>query len=110
MALQHHEFELWIRDAERLQLFFQVGMAEQELHSASVKKAELEEARESAERAARAEVERDTSCHEVAMAKLVTEGVVNNRAQIKSELARVQRALALTEEARRRAELERGAA
>ena len=82
----------------------------------SVKKAELEchrlvlEARESAERAARAEVERDTMCHEAAMAKLATEGVVNTRVQIDSELARVQRALALAEEARWRAELERGAA
>ena len=44
------------------------------------------------------------------MAKLATEGAVNTRAQIESELARVQRALALAKEARRRAELERGAA
>ena len=44
------------------------------------------------------------------MAKLATEGVVSTRAQIESELARVQRALVLAEEARQRAELERGAA
>ena len=36
------------------------------------------------------------------MAKLATEGAINTRAQIESELARVQRALALVEEARRR--------
>ena len=42
------------------------------------------------------------------MAKLATEGSVNTQAQIESELARVQRALVLTAEARRRAELERG--
>ena len=61
-------------------------MAEREMHSASLKKAELAcrclklEARESAERVARAEVERDTACHEAVMAKLVTEGAVNTRA------------------------------
>ena len=34
------------------------------------------------------------------MAKLETEGVVNTRAQIESELTRVQRALAVAESAR----------
>ena len=91
-------------------------MTKRGMHSASLKKSELEcsrlelEARESSERAALAEAERDTTCHEVAMAKLATEGAVNIQAQIESELARVQRALALAEEARRRAELECGAA
>ena len=72
----------------------------------SLKQAELTcrhlelEARESTERAARAEAERDTARHEVAMAKLTTEGALNTRAQIESELTRVQNALALAEEAR----------
>ena len=115
MALQHHEFELWLRDAEWLRLFVQVGMAEREMQSASLKKAKLAcrhlelEARESFERATRAESERDAACHEAAMAKLATDGAVNTRAQIELELARVQRALALAEEARRRAEFEHGA-
>ena len=68
------------------------------------------EARESTERATWAESERDAACHEAAMAKLETEGAVNTRAQIESELAQVQRALALAEEARRRAEFEHGVA
>ena len=116
MALQHHEFELRLRDAERLRLFVQTGMAEREMHSASLKKAELAchllelEAREFVERAARAEAERDTTRHEAAMAKLATEGAFNTLAQIESELARVQNALALAEEARRRAEFDHGAA
>ena len=116
MALQHHEFELRLRDAEWLRLFVQVGMAEREMQSASLKKAELAcrrlelEARESIERASRPEFERDAACHEAAMAKLATEGAVNTRAQIESELVRVQRALALAEEARRRAKFEHGAA
>ena len=110
MALQHHEFELRLRDAERLQFFVQAGMAEREMHSASLKKSELAcrrlelEARESVERAARAEAERDTTRHEVVMAKLATEGAVNTQAQIESELARVQSALVLAEEARQRVE------
>ena len=84
-----------MRDAERLRLFVQAGMAEREMHSASLKKAELAcrrlelEARESDERATRAEAERDTAHHEAAMAKLATEGAVNTQAQIESKLARV---------------------
>ena len=114
--MQHHEFELRLRDAERLQLFVQAGMVEREIQSASLKKAELEccslelEARESAERAARAEAKRDAACHDAVMAKLATEGAVNTRAQIEFELDRVQRAFALAEEARRRVQSEHGAA
>ena len=112
MALQHHEFELRLRDAKRLRLFVQASMAEREMRGASLKKAELEcrrlelEAKESADRAARAEVERDTALHEAAMARLVFEGDLNTRVQIEAELARVQNALALAEEARRGAERE----
>ena len=114
MALQHHEFELRLRDAERLRLYV---IAEREMRDASLKKLELEcrrlelEAKESAETAARAEAERDTVLHEAAMAKLASEGAFNTRVQIETELARVQNALALAEEeeARWRAEHEHGA-
>ena len=57
MALQHHEFELRLRDAKRLRLYVQAGMAEWEMQSASLKKAELAcrrlelEVKESVERA-----------------------------------------------------------
>ena len=83
MALQHHEFKLRLRDAERLQLFVQAGMAEREMQSASLKQVELAchrlelEARESAERAAQAEAERDAACHEAAMVKLAAEGALS---------------------------------
>ena len=116
MALQHHEFELRLRDAERLRLFVQEDMVEREMQNASLKKAELAcrrlelEARESAERAVRAEAERDTTRHEAAMEKLMTVGTLNTRAQIESELARVQNALALAEEACRKAEFDHGTA
>ena len=74
--LQHHEFELQIRDIERLRLYVQSEMAEREMQSASLKEAEstchrLElEAKESVERAARAEAESDAAHHEAMMAKL----------------------------------------
>ena len=83
---QHHEFELWLRDAKQLQLYVQSGMAEREIQSASLKEVELAccrlelEAKESVERAARAEDERDAARHEAAMAKLEIEGAVNTRA------------------------------
>ena len=86
MVLQHHEFELWLRDAKQLRLYVQSGMAESEIQSASLKEVELVccrlelEAKESAERAARAEDERDAARHEAAMAKLEIEGAVNTRA------------------------------
>ena len=80
MALQHHEFELRIRDVERLRLYVQAGMAEREMQSASLKKAELMcrrlelEAKESTERAAWAEAKRDAACHEATMASWRSKG------------------------------------
>ena len=116
MALQHHEFKLWLRDVERLRLYVQSGMVERETQSASLKEAELMcrdlelEAKESVEKAAQVEAERDAARHEAAMAKLQIEGAVNTRAQVESELSRVQRALAVAENARLKAEFERGVA
>ena len=116
MVLQHHEFELRLRDSERLRLYVKAGMAEWEIQSASLKQAELAcrrlelEAKESTERAARAKVERDAVLHEAAIAKLSAEGALSTRAQVETELARVQRALGLAEEARRKVEFDRGAA
>ena len=91
-------------------------MAKRETQSASLKEAELTcrrlemEAKESAERAALAEAERDVVRHEAAMAKFQIEGAVNTRAQVESELARVQRALAVAKNARLKAVSERGVA
>ena len=116
MALQHHKFELRLRDAERLWLYVQSGMAEREKQSASLKEVELVvhrlelKAKESTERVARTEAKRDTARHEAAMAKLQIEGAVNTRAQVESELARVQRALTVAENVRLRAESEHGVA
>ena len=86
------------------------------MQNASLKKAELAcrrlelEAKESTERDARAEAERDAVLHEASMAKLLAKGALSTRAQVETELAQVQRALGLAEEARRKAEFDRGAA
>ena len=114
--LQHHEFELQLRDAEWLRLFIQSGMAEREMQSASLNEVELAcrclelGAKESAERAAWAEAKRDVARHEAAMAKLEIEWAINTRAQMESELTQVQRALAVTENACLKAKSERDAA
>ena len=53
---------------------------------------------------ARAEVERDTSFHDAAMVSMDVDAARNARAKVEFELARVQNALTVVEEARRKAE------
>ena len=53
---------------------------------------------------ARAEVERDTACHDASMAHMDADAVGNAKAKVESELAQVQNALAVAKEARRKAE------
>ena len=57
---------------------------------------ELED-KEAADRAARAETERDAAWHEVAMAQLETEIAGSARAQVELKLSRVQSALTTLE-------------
>ena len=79
MALQHHEFQLRLRDAEKLRLYVELGLSDQEILTASLKEAHLNarswelEAKEAVDRAARAEVERYAARHEAAMARLETD-------------------------------------
>ena len=67
MAFQHHEFQLQLRDAEKLQLYVQLGLSDQEILNASLKEARLNarcwelEAKEAMDRAARAEAEKDVA-------------------------------------------------
>ena len=63
-------------------------------------------AREAVERAVSAKEERDVACHEVAMARLEIKAVGSARAQMESELALVQHALAASEKAQRKVESE----
>ena len=60
------------------------------------------EARGSVERMARAEAERDASCHDAFMALMDADAARKARARVESEFARVQNALAGVEEARQK--------
>ena len=101
MALKHHEFQLWLRDAKKLRLYVQSGLSDQEILNASLKEAQLNarrwelEAKEAEDRVARAKAERDIARHEAVMAQLETDVAGNAWAQMESELARVQCALTL---------------
>ena len=67
MSLQHREFVNWIRDAERLQLYVQSRLSTQESLDASLKEVQMTaqslelEAKEAANKASRAEAERDAA-------------------------------------------------
>ena len=81
MALQHHDFELRLRDAERLRFFVQSSLSDQEALDASLKEAQLSsrrwelKAKEAMERAVWAKTERDTARYEEAMARLEIDGM-----------------------------------
>ena len=70
MALQHHKFQLLLRDTEKLRLYVQLRLSDQEILNASLKEAQLNaqhwelEAKEAVDRANRVEVERDVARHE----------------------------------------------
>ena len=67
MSLQHREFVNWLRDAERLQLYVQSRLSTQESLDASLKEVQMTaqcqelEAKEAANKEARAEAERDAA-------------------------------------------------
>ena len=116
MALQHHEFELRLRDAERLRLFIQSRLFDQEALDASLKETQLSsrrwelEAKEVMERAVRVKTEKDAARHEPAMARLEIDAMNSARAQVEAELAGVWDVLVPAEDARLKVESERDAA
>ena len=67
MALQQHEFQLRLRDVEKLWLYVQSGISDQEILNASLKEDKLNdrrwelEAKEAVDRVAQAEAERDAA-------------------------------------------------
>ena len=71
---------------------------------ASLKEAQLTarrwemEAKESVDKAARAEVERDASRHETVIVRLETEAAGSTRAQVELELTRIQNILTASED------------
>ena len=110
MTYQHREFQSMLRDAERLLLYAQSVVSDHNALSASLAEAESrsqrseKEAKEGVEKVARAEPERDVARHEALMARMDADAAGSVKAKVESELARVQNAMAVSEEARRKAE------
>ena len=103
MSLQHREFIIRLRDSKRLRLYVESDLSALESLDASLKEAQLTiqrlefEAKEAADRAARAETKRDVPRHKVAMARLEIKGAGSIRAQVELELSRVKSALITSE-------------
>ena len=82
-----------MRDAERLRLYVESGLFAQENLDASLKEAQLTirrlelEAKEVADRAARAKTKRDVILHEMAMLRLEIEAAGSAWAQVELELS-----------------------
>ena len=111
MTYQHREFQSRLRDVERLQLYTQSAVSDHSALSASLDEVELrsqcweKEAKEGVEKVARAEAERDVARHEASMARMDADAAGSAKEKVESELARVQNALAVVEEARRKTRL-----
>ena len=110
MTYQHREFQSRLRDAERLRHYAQSVVSDHKALSASLAEVESssrcleKEVKEDVEKVAQVEAERDATCHEALMAHMDAAMAGNSRTQVESELARVQNALVVSEEARRKAE------
>ena len=110
MTYQYQEFKIRLKDAKRLRLYAQSVISDHRALSASLAEAESSsrrwenEARGSVERTARAEDKKDVARYDALMAHMDADAVGNVRARVESELARVQNASAVTEEARRKAD------
>ena len=107
MTYQHQEFQTQLRDAERLRLYAQSIVSDHRALSASLAEAESSsrcwenEARGSVDRMARAKAKRDATLHDASMARMDANAAGSAKAKMESELARIQNALAIAEEARR---------
>ena len=105
-----------MRDAERLRLFIQLRLSDQEALDASLKKAQLSsrrselEAKEAMESVVQVETKRDAARLEADMAWLEMDAMSGSRAQVEAELSRVRHILVVTEDARLKADSERDAA
>ena len=112
MAYQHQEFQTRLRDAERLRLYAQSIISDHKALSASLVEAESSsrrwenEAKESVEKMARADVKSYIARNDASMARMDADAAGNARAKVESKLDRVQNALAVVEEARRKAKYE----
>ena len=112
MTYQHQEFQSWLRDEKRLQLYAQLVVSDHRALSASLAEAEPSsrswesEAKESIEKVAQVEAKKDAARHDALMARMDVDAAKSARVKVESELSRIQNALAVVEEARWKAENE----
>ena len=110
MVYQHREFQSPLKDVKRLRLYAKSAISDQVALSASLMEVEASSRRwelkskEIIKRAVRAKKEKDAARHEESMVRLDAEAVGSTRAQVESELARVQNALAASKDARQKGE------
>ena len=110
MTYQHREFQSWLRNAERLWLYAQSAVSDHMALSASLDETEPrsrcweKEAKEGIKKVAQAEAERDAARHKASMARMDADAARSTKTQVESELVRVQNALAVSQEARRKEE------
>ena len=110
MARQHREFHAQPDDAEKLRLYAQSAISKHQALDDSLAKAKSRskhwerEAKAGTEKIARAEKERDEAKKEAQVSWLVTVSAGDAKVRAKDDLARVQEALAVTEEAKRKVE------
>ena len=108
MTYQHQEFHTRLRDEKRLRLYAQSIVSDHRTLRSSLAEAESNsqrwenEARGSVERMSRPEAERDAARHDALMARMDADTVRSSKAKVKFELTRVQNALAVAEEAKRK--------
>ena len=94
-----------------MRLYAQSAVSDHSALLASLAEAKLrsqrweKEAKESVEKVARAEAERDTAHHEASMACMDADAAGSAKAKMESELAMGQNALAVAKEARRKVDV-----
>ena len=110
MIYHHREFQSRLRDVERLWLYAQSIVSDHKALSASLAEAESSsrrwesEAKESIEKVARTKGEKNVVRHDSSMARMNVDATGSAMAKVEFELSRAQNALAVAQEARRKAE------
>ena len=109
MAHQHWEFHVRLDDAKKLQLCAQSAVSKHQALDASLAKPnsrckhQKQEAKAGAKKIAGVENERDEAKKQAQVARLASVATGDVKAWVENDLARVQEALAVAEEARRKA-------
>ena len=109
-ARQHREFHALLHDVKKLWLYAQSVVSKHQALDTSLARTKSKskhwerEAKAGVEKIARADKERDKAKKEAQVARLATIAAGDTKARAEDDLARVQEALVVAEEARHKAE------